>query len=331
MKNALKSAANFVWETFYKSCIDDQLIKPKDCIIIAVSGGADSMCLAHLFWRLAKKMEIKIFAAHFNHGLRLSSKNEQKLVEKICLKLNIPFCLECFDTKKFAKENKLSIETAARNLRYAALSKIAKLYKAQKIALGHNANDNAETIFLQMLRGAGNLSGIPYKRNLDKKIQIARPLLFVKRKFIENYADFHEIKYCTDETNFCDEFTRNKIRLNVLPNLEKINPEIISHLSSLAKITQMQVSYLNELSLKAIDKILSKSSNGFYLDLKQILRYNPAVIAFIIKNVLPINITSFQINLIINKIIHADQLPHRISKQWIFQIKSNKAHFYKNV
>jgi tRNA(Ile)-lysidine synthase len=316
-----------VWEIFCASIKKNSLLKSKDKVVIAVSGGADSMCLLHLFWRLLKKTELNLIVVCFDHGLRKESKKELKIVEKFSQTLRIPFIKKTFDVSKYAKENSLSIETAGRDLRYEHLIKIAKEYKFNKIATAHNANDNAETVIMRILRGSGSLTGIPQKRKADKKIEIIRPLLSVKRKLIESYVKKHKIPFCNDKSNFSIKFTRNKVRLLLFPILEQINPLIVDHLFSLSEIQSRQETFLVEISQKLIKKCVRFGKKNIILDLDKVLRYNSVLSYRIIKEILPEKRNNFQINLIMQKILTSDLSPHRLSSNWIFQIKSNKGIF----
>jgi tRNA(Ile)-lysidine synthase len=313
------------WEIFYKN--SNNLIKPKDKIIIAVSGGADSMCLLHLLYRLSKKIKLDLIIVHFDHGLRKESQKEASLVQNFAQELKIPFIFKSLETKKYSKENKISIETAGRDLRYKSLVEFAKEHKFNKISTAHNANDNAETMLMRILRGSGSLAGIPQSRKVEKKIEIIRPILNVKRILIEDYVKKHKIPFCTDKSNFDDKFTRNKVRLQLLPIFEQINPLIIEHLSSLSEIQSRQEAYLDEISQKIIKKSVKFTKNSIFLDLNRLLQYNQILLYRVIKSILPEKKNSFQINLIIRKILSSDNSLHRLSSDWIFQVKSKNAVF----
>lgn len=197
------------------------MVSTNETICIGLSGGADSMTLLTIMNELKDEFEFKIVAAHVNHGIREEARDDADFCRNICSKLGVPFFEKDVKVKEIAKEMKLSEEEAGREVRYSFFRELG-----DKIATAHNKNDNVETIFMRLIRGTGlnGLSGIKYKNN-----NIIRPLLNVSRKEIEDFVDFCKIDYVTDKTNFQDIYTRNKIRLNVLPYIEKnINPNVIN-------------------------------------------------------------------------------------------------------
>ncbi len=218
------------WDIFYQNVSQNGFAVHGDKIILSVSGGMDSMCMLHLFWRLAKKMDIFLLAVNFNHNLRKESAKEAKIVKDLSTEFGIGCLLEEIDVKEYSKKHSLSVETAGRNLRYLTLERIAKKYKCNKIATAHNANDNAETVIMRFLRGSGNFAGIPQKRKISRNLVVIRPLLPVKRKLIEEYVRNHKLPFCTDKSNFSDIYTRNKIRLSLMPVFEKITPMSVEHI-----------------------------------------------------------------------------------------------------
>ncbi|MDR2772607.1 MAG: tRNA lysidine(34) synthetase TilS [Elusimicrobiota bacterium] len=312
-----------VWDTFY-TYIKRGMVKPKDKIIAAVSGGADSMCLLHLFMRLKKKMDIEIKAVHFDHSLRKESAKEGKIVEKFCLKNGIPFESVRFSTKQYAVDNSISIETAGRELRYKHLLEIAKAGKFNKIATAHNANDNAETVMMKILRGGGSAAGIPLVRPADKKVTIIRPILAVDRLCIDRYVKKNKIDFCVDKSNFSLKYTRNRVRLELMPILKKINPLIVERLFALSEIQSRNDDYLDKVSQKLVNRYVRVGKNSIQIDLEGLLGYNSALSYRTIRKILPEKQNSYQTNLIMRKILFLDLSPHRLSSDWIFQIKSPK-------
>jgi tRNA(Ile)-lysidine synthase len=317
------------WESFYKNSKADNLIKDGDAVLISVSGGKDSMSMLHMFWRLSKKIQLSLYAAHFNHGLRKEAKKDAQAVKEFSDKLKIPCRTISFDVKKYARRCGLSIETAGRDLRYENLLRISKKLTCNKIATAHNSNDNAETVLMQLLRGSGNLSGIPVRRKLDEKIEIIRPLLSVKRKDIEAYIKRQNLPFCTDKSNFSLKYTRNIIRLTVMPAIEKINPQVFEHIFSLSEIQTREDAFLEESALKYLKKCSKNTKTRILLDLSMFLRYNNAMRFRILKNLLPDRKYAPQINLIMNAINSQNDFRHMISAKWLFKIKNKKAEFIK--
>ena len=315
------------WDIFYKNIISQNLVKDGDKVLLGVSGGADSMCMLHLFWRLAKKINIKILAVNLNHGLRKESVKEAKLVADVCKKFKIACALGEIAVKQRAKDLKISIETAARQLRYAAFEKIANEQKFNKVATAHNANDNAETVLMWLIRGSGNFEGIPQTRKLSKKVEVVRPLLAVERNLIDKYVKTQKIPFCTDKSNFSFEYTRNKIRHSVVPALEKINPAVIERIFSLSKIQERENAYLEEISIKFAKKCVKTAKNRILLDLPMFLRYNEALKYRILKSIMPAQKYAVQIDAVMQKILLSDKTPLKLTGGWVFTIKNKKAVF----
>ncbi|MDR3195249.1 MAG: tRNA lysidine(34) synthetase TilS [Endomicrobium sp.] len=318
------------WDVFYQDIIQTGLVKSKDKIVLAVSGGQDSVCMLHLFWRLAKKMQIELLTANFNHNLRKESVKEAQIVKNLSYKLGIDCILESVDVKDYSKKESVSVETAGRNLRYLVLENIAKKHKCNKISTAHNANDNAETVLMWLLRGSGNFTGMPQERNVNRKIAIIRPLLPIKRRLIEDYINTHKLPFCTDKSNFSDVYTRNKIRLSIIPLCEEINTMAVEHIFNLSRIQTIEDAYLEEITLKYLRKCAKVSKKRVLLDLTMFLRYNKAIQYRILKNILPQKKYNSYINLIMRKILSSDLSVYKISDEWSFCVKpNNRAYFIK--
>ncbi|MDR3306597.1 MAG: tRNA lysidine(34) synthetase TilS [Endomicrobium sp.] len=318
------------WDIFYQDIIQTGLVKSKDKVVLAVSGGQDSICMLHLFWRLAKKMQIELLTANFNHNLRKESVKEAQIVKNLSYKLGIDCILESVNVKEYSKKESVSIETAGRNLRYLALENIAKKHKCNKISTAHNANDNAETVLMWLLRGSGNFTGMPQERNVNRKIAVIRPLLPIKRKLIEDYINTHKLPFCTDKSNFSDVYTRNKIRLSIIPLCEKINTMAVEHIFNLSRIQTIEDAYLEEITLKYLRKCAKVGKKRVLLDLTMFLQYNKAIQYRILKNILPQKKYNSYINLIMRKILSSDLSVYKISDEWSFYVKpNNRAYFIK--
>lgn len=196
---------------------------PKDSgFIMAVSGGPDSMALLHIF----KYMNLKIYALHCNFGLRGKESNmDEQFVKRFCETYGIPLSVKKFDTARYAAENGISIEMAARELRYRWFREMLEKKKMDYIVTGHHADDVAETIFINICRGTGirGLTGIkPVKGNL------LRPLLSCSRAEILNYLQTQQVGYRIDSSNQSLDFVRNKIRHKIIPVCKEINPSFLS-------------------------------------------------------------------------------------------------------
>ena len=195
-------------------------ILPKGLILCAVSGGADSM---YLLCRL-RELGCPVAAAHFNHGLRTGEADrDEAFVKNFCESQNIPFTAGRGDVSRYARENRLSTEDAARQMRYAFLEETARRIGASAIATAHTADDNAETVLLHLIRGAGlgGLGGIPPVRG-----NLRRPMLSLTRQEVESYLRERDIPFVTDSTNEADDYARNRLRHRVLPALREENPAL---------------------------------------------------------------------------------------------------------
>ena len=208
----------------------NQILTPDGLVLVAVSGGADSIALAIVLQQLGYSVQ----ALHCNFHLRgKESDRDERFVSEFCRQKDIPLLIRHFDTREYATQHNISIEMAARDLRYEWFYQVLAETKAQCIAVAHHKNDQAETLLLNLIRGTGirGLAGMYPLRN-----NIARPLLCVTREEILSYLNQMNQDYVTDSTNLEKEATRNKIRLDVLPLLAEINPNIINTLSDTCSI-----------------------------------------------------------------------------------------------
>jgi len=201
-----------------------KLLQPGQVVLMAVSGGLDSMALLHLLHRLAGRHAWRLTVAHFNHRLRgRSSDADERLVRRIAARLKLPVVVERAEVKAFAKKSKLSVEMAARKLRHEFLSRAARKRKIRVVALAHHADDQVELFFLRLLRGAGGegLAGMKWHSPspADSNITLVRPLLDVRREELNQWVRENQIPFREDATNFSTDFLRNRIRHELLPLL----------------------------------------------------------------------------------------------------------------
>jgi len=202
---------------------ENELYSPGEKVLVALSGGPDSVFLLHFFNKFKNKFKIEIGAAHINHRLRGNdSKRDELFCKAICDELSVPFYILRKDIKSYSKENKISLEVAGRKIRYEFFEKISSENKYDKIVTAHNADDNAETVLLNLIKGTGikGIAGIPVKRN-----NIVRPILSLTKKEILDYLNENQFEYRVDESNLSNDFERNFLRNEVIPLIQKnINP-----------------------------------------------------------------------------------------------------------
>ncbi|MFA5161819.1 MAG: tRNA lysidine(34) synthetase TilS [Elusimicrobiales bacterium] len=212
----------------------------KGGILAAVSGGPDSVCLLHFLRGMSRRHGFGLAACHVNHGIRGAAADaDEDFVRRLCLNWNIRFVCAKVSAPKAAKSRKMSLEHAARALRYRALYRAAKKEGCSLVALGHHLDDHAETIILNLLRGSNpaGLLGIPMRRPMGAKfpgVEVVRPLLCVNRAEINGYLLRHGLACRTDETNFSSEYTRNWVRNELLPLIAARQPKFGEHLLELS-------------------------------------------------------------------------------------------------
>lgn len=246
------------------------LIDKEDNIIIGVSGGPDSICLLNALNNLKEKLKFNIVVCHINHCLRENAIIDEEFVIEFCKKKNIECYVKRADVKGLVEEKKISTEEAGRILRYNFFEEIMLKTKANKIATAHNANDNAETMIMNLLRGTGvaGLKGIEIIRD-EKYI---RPLIECERTEIERYCLENNLNPRHDETNDENIYTRNKIRNQIIPYIkENFNPNIVEGLNRLSKIVQDEEKYfIKTISNEYNNIVVSEEKNkSIKIDVKK--------------------------------------------------------------
>lgn len=246
-------------------------------VLCAVSGGADSMCLLHLLW----SQGYDVTCAHFEHGIRgEEALRDAKFVEDWCREHSIPVIVEHGDVPAYAEKNSLSLEEAARKLRYDFLDRAAARTGADCILTAHNLDDNAETLLFNLTRGSGTLGlrGIPHSRG-----KILRPLLHMSRAEIEAYLEENKIPHVEDSTNQSDDYTRNLIRHQITPLLLEINPRFPEAAARTAFLAARDEDCLSRIAADFISREVK--SESFPLDAFNAL--HPAVASRVIRKLFP--------------------------------------------
>lgn len=234
---------------------DNALFAPGDTVVVALSGGADSMALFHFLCTRQRQMDLTLLCAHLNHGLRgAEADRDEEFVRQACQKAEVPLCVEKAYMADRESPPGMGTEAFARQLRYTFLEKLAEQHYA-KIATAHTFSDNVETVLFHAVRGAGprGLAGI-----LPVRGRIVRPLLVATRADVEAYCRKHNISYITDSTNLQVDFTRNRLRLQVLPLLEDIHPGAAQALGRMAGDMRELDNWLTALA----EELLSTAFDG---------------------------------------------------------------------
>lgn len=244
-------------------------------LLLAISGGIDSVVLTHL----CKKANLDFSLAHCNFRLRGNESDaDEFFVKDLSKKLNVPLFVEVFDTKKFAEENKLSIQVAARELRYDWFQKLSETLGFDYILTAHHANDNLETFLINTLRGTGleGLTGIP-----EQNGNILRPLLPFSRKEIEAFAKTEKITWREDSSNATDKYLRNKIRHQIVPILEKENPQLLETFAKTQNHLQDASDLLKDYSKILFDEIVDRKGEELHFNIQKIqAKPNPKVVLY---------------------------------------------------
>ena len=243
-------------------------------ILVAVSGGFDSTCLLYVLNELKEELNIEIIALHVNHCIRDNAILDEEYVINTCEKLGIKCFVERIDIKEVASNDKMSIEMAGRKARYEILDKIAKENGCTKIATAHNANDNAETILLNIFRGTG-LNGLKGIKKVRQNTYI-RPIIEVTRDEINEYLKQNGIEPRLDESNLENEYRRNKIRNELIPYVkENFNSNIVSALNKMSDIISEEDEYIDK-NVEKIYKlhIINENKNNIIINGKKILQYD---------------------------------------------------------
>ena len=236
--NSLEKFKNFIEE--------NNLIDKGDSIVSTVSGGSDSVFMLEMLLAIKDDYDLKIIVSHVNHGLRgAEAQRDEDFVKKLAEKNGLIYEVEHIDMAGYAKEHSLTCEEAGRKLRYLFFEEIKEKYKADKVAIAHNENDVAETIFLNIFRGTGldGLESIPLRRDF-----YIRPILCFDKSEILDFLKENNIHYVDDSTNFTNDYKRNMIRNEIIPYIKKnFNENIVSSMSRLASIAKENNLYLEDI------------------------------------------------------------------------------------
>ena len=258
-------------------------------LIVAVSGGPDSLALLHSLWRIGKDRDLRLHGAHLDHGLRgCSSDADAAFVAQTFERMGIPYTVERADVSAMRRRERLSLEDAARRLRHGLFARVADQQGAEAVALGHTLDDQAETVLLHLVRGSGltGLRGMAHSSEMDVsggKLRLLRPLLRVTRRDTAEYCRTIGVEPRLDESNLSPRPTRNRIRLELLPLMEKMNPAVKESLVRLSRSVALDLAFLEGEVEGALETTISAGDGIVSIDRKQFLGFHPSVQSHLIR------------------------------------------------
>jgi len=263
---------------------ENNLIEENDSVILGVSGGPDSVCLLHVLHSLSDVLNMKIFAFHLNHMLRgEESDKDEQYVRGLCGSMGIPLTVESCDVKAFASQKGISVEEAGRELRYAKLKEEAARRGASKIAVAHNLNDQAETVIMNILRGTG-LDGL---KGMDiRNGEIIRPLLGIDRKRIEEYCRENSLNYRIDSSNLKTDYTRNKVRIELIPHIDRImGTDSSRNIFRMALLLKDDLDFIEKAAESFYEQCKVQSpGDEVIIDIPAFEKYHPAMQKRVLRN-----------------------------------------------
>lgn len=269
---------------FINLCAVEKIFDNVSKVLIAVSGGADSLALAELMINSRQRFGLELVIAHFEHGLRgQTSIDDAAFVENFAKERGIKFVGGSGDVPKFAAEKKISVETAARILRYEFLRDTRLALNCDAIATAHHADDQAETILMRLLRGAtsSGLSAMKFRTQSEYGLLI-RPLIRFRKVELENFCRMKNLSPRLDTTNFELDATRNRIRLELIPTLESFNPALIETLCRFGEVAAEEVDFLNAQAEKIFPAVVRDNS----IVRAEFVKLHPAIQRAVIKKFL---------------------------------------------
>ncbi|MBQ3379572.1 MAG: tRNA lysidine(34) synthetase TilS [Clostridia bacterium] len=252
-----------VYDTFLNTIDSRALVNTGDRVLLALSGGSDSVVMLHLFLRLASERDITLEAAHINHMIRPTAGRDEQFCKELCEKYAVRLHIRRIDVPALSRVRKVGLEECGRDVRYEAFSQIMKERGLNICATAHNKNDNAETLVLNFVRGASarGLSGIPYRRGA-----VIRPILDIKKADVLAYAEKAKLSFMTDETNADTAYTRNFVRAELIPLIERMNPSFVDTAARSAAIFSRDETYLHA----EAEKIMKESDDrGAYISFER--------------------------------------------------------------
>lgn len=261
------------------------MLQQGDSVLIGLSGGPDSVCLTLILDELKEYFNLSLHALYVNHGLRpKENREEEDFCRRFCEGQGIKFYTEAVAAKQHSEAMKINLQEAARELRYDAFERLAHKVNAAVIAVAHNADDQAETVLMRLIRGSGRkgLSGIPPVRG-----NIIRPLIDITREDIELFLSGKNISFMTDPSNLKSDYSRNRLRLEVFPLLKDENPSVIESINRTAEILRGEDDYLEIQTTKTMMRLITrKTDESIELFLIPLMNIERAILRRILRRVL---------------------------------------------
>jgi len=251
---------------------EHHLVSGGEKLLVAVSGGPDSVCLLHILVKLQRELTIKLYIAHLNHQLRgAESEADAGYVSDLAHQLGIPATIDKRDVKGYQAQQRLSLEEAAREVRYSFLAQVARSIGANRVAVGHTMDDHIETILMHLIRGTGTrglrgLQPVTAWQSGSNSLTIVRPLLTVSHQEAEDYCHHHQLMPQLDASNLSLSPLRNRIRHQLLPLLESYNPRIAEALLRTGHITSDDIDFLDKEIVRLWDEIAQEQERAIFLD-----------------------------------------------------------------
>jgi tRNA(Ile)-lysidine synthase len=287
MRTSRKTTAR-IFAAFKATALDGGLLVAGDRILAALSGGPDSVALAVLLLRLREEMPLDVRLAHFNHRLREEAGEDERFVRDLARRWVLPLDVGSADVRSYAAAKKLNLEESGRELRYAFLRRAASAAGSTKIATGHTMTDQAETVLMRMMRGAG-ISGLAGIAPVvpGEPCPIVRPLLGIPGPDLRAWLESEGIPFCEDASNRDRRFLRNRIRAELLPELERrYEPQVTAHLARLAGIAREDDELLGGFVRELADEFIIRKGREIYLDLKTLPLLLPALARRVVREFL---------------------------------------------
>ena len=269
---------------------ENHLIEKNDKVLLALSGGADSILLFHFLLKFKRRLGISFIGFHLNHKIRgKAAKEDEIFCRNLCEKHNVEIFVVTKDVKGYAKKNKLSVEEAGRTLRYKELERIADEESIDKIATAHNSSDNTETVLLNLIKGAGSkgLSGIPVQRG-----KIIRPLLSLTADEIRSYLKTKKLDFRLDSSNLEIDFERNFIRNEIIPKLKKLNPRVEQKVLNSSRIIKNMRTFIEQQINAIIQSSVKFSSGELRINLIKLQEFDKALWSEFFKSIIESKFTT---------------------------------------